>query len=993
MNYFGRFLSNFKDFYKEINAATLTGAIDVIVVEQQDGSFQCSPFHVRFGKMGVLRSREKVVDIEINGEPVDLHMKLGETGEAFFVEETDGEIPDYLATSPIQSYDDLIEAGLKRLHVESEVLEDKEDVKIEEISVLTEDKYLIEGVAEAMKEPCGSDSVTVNIEEVSKSVEIVIETGDGETKTSHLDLSRNCSLASLSEAESEKRGMSDKCGEDDTKKKVKVLRKRRKSGKGNKSKTNNSIERCDSHSSVQSVEDIFEMEITTDDDDDDDEIQIINAHSDNHSNGHVIQCEDDRHFTHLSEIPYIPDFHPFSDGDATPLDSPIVSPRPGTPKSDTEAELQRIEPLQGQEVNMKWNWGELPQVPQPVKPTVTVSESTETADAENGATSSESTVAKETSSEAESKQKQSMLGSMFQFMRRTKKIRHSQNMEGIYLDELTNNKDELDPEVAALYLTKPTLPTNQIQPIKDDCKDEKEDICLTTADEERQSAVQSPSSLEGGEGSIDSGLESQHPFEDSSILTTPHDLLTRINISKATSTDETGEQLGDLALSLCGGLEKSEGDIPMENFLQALVTYEDFCKNPGILTDPNLVLRFGGKYYNWQSASPLIMSLVVFQRPLPENVADRLTKDSSKKEGRRLTSWFSWRRSNKPTDSIKSEEKAMSDSSLPNSLPSSPKKEASRRQKSDSSSSEEDQLSPPRQKPVKESHSDITEIGNERYRKTVRLSSDKIAKLNLKSGANEIVYSVTTQYQGTCRCKCNVYLWRYDDKIIISDIDGTITKSDVMGQILPVFGKDWTQSGVANLYTSIRKNGYQFLYLSARAIGQASLTKGYLKSVKQEQTVLPDGPLLLSPTSLITAFHKEVIERKPEEFKISCLRDIQALFPDSGHKNPFYAGFGNKINDVWAYRALDIPISRIFTINPKGELKHELTQTFQSSYTKLSDLVDHLFPPVASKTTSYEFTYPNEYSSFTYWRTPHMEIDIELTPLDDDKQKTKSSKK
>lgn len=28
------------------------------------------------------------VDIEINGECVDLHMKLGDNGEAFFVEET-----------------------------------------------------------------------------------------------------------------------------------------------------------------------------------------------------------------------------------------------------------------------------------------------------------------------------------------------------------------------------------------------------------------------------------------------------------------------------------------------------------------------------------------------------------------------------------------------------------------------------------------------------------------------------------------------------------------------------------------------------------------------------------------------------------------------------------------------------------------------------------------------------------------------------------------
>lgn len=56
---------DFKDFYSEINAATLTGAIDVIIVEQPDGSFHCSPFHVRFGKLGVLRSREKVVSCRL----------------------------------------------------------------------------------------------------------------------------------------------------------------------------------------------------------------------------------------------------------------------------------------------------------------------------------------------------------------------------------------------------------------------------------------------------------------------------------------------------------------------------------------------------------------------------------------------------------------------------------------------------------------------------------------------------------------------------------------------------------------------------------------------------------------------------------------------------------------------------------------------------------------------------------------------------------------
>jgi phosphatidate phosphatase LPIN len=55
------FIKPLAQWYSEINSATLTGAIDVIVVEQEDGSFLSSPFHVRFGKMGVLKAREKIV--------------------------------------------------------------------------------------------------------------------------------------------------------------------------------------------------------------------------------------------------------------------------------------------------------------------------------------------------------------------------------------------------------------------------------------------------------------------------------------------------------------------------------------------------------------------------------------------------------------------------------------------------------------------------------------------------------------------------------------------------------------------------------------------------------------------------------------------------------------------------------------------------------------------------------------------------------------------
>lgn len=65
MNYVGQLAGQVfvqvKELYRGLNPATLSGCIDVIVVRQPDGTLRCSPFHVRFGKMGVLRSREKVV--------------------------------------------------------------------------------------------------------------------------------------------------------------------------------------------------------------------------------------------------------------------------------------------------------------------------------------------------------------------------------------------------------------------------------------------------------------------------------------------------------------------------------------------------------------------------------------------------------------------------------------------------------------------------------------------------------------------------------------------------------------------------------------------------------------------------------------------------------------------------------------------------------------------------------------------------------------------
>jgi len=58
---FTSIFSTIKSAYNTINPSTLTGAIDTIVVKQEDGTLRCTPFHVRFGKLGVLQNQNNRV--------------------------------------------------------------------------------------------------------------------------------------------------------------------------------------------------------------------------------------------------------------------------------------------------------------------------------------------------------------------------------------------------------------------------------------------------------------------------------------------------------------------------------------------------------------------------------------------------------------------------------------------------------------------------------------------------------------------------------------------------------------------------------------------------------------------------------------------------------------------------------------------------------------------------------------------------------------------
>lgn len=66
--------------------ASTTGAIDVVVIKDSNGNLSCSPFHVKLNKSAKRGDTDRVVKLAVNSKAVDLSMKLGGAGEAFFVE-------------------------------------------------------------------------------------------------------------------------------------------------------------------------------------------------------------------------------------------------------------------------------------------------------------------------------------------------------------------------------------------------------------------------------------------------------------------------------------------------------------------------------------------------------------------------------------------------------------------------------------------------------------------------------------------------------------------------------------------------------------------------------------------------------------------------------------------------------------------------------------------------------------------------------------------
>ena len=423
------------------------------------------------------------------------------------------------------------------------------------------------------------------------------------------------------------------------------------------------------------------------------------------------------------------------------------------------------------------------------------------------------------------------------------------------------------------------------------------------------------------------------------------------------------DTLYSFELSLCATEQFGRGDNDAYLFGESRVSFQRFMEDSSIVSDTRLCMHHEGSYYTWENSHEMLSTLAYYRE-------NQLTLQSENKTER---SWLWWGRKNMPKPAPRSRTigpGTPSASSTPVTDGTSPTTESNDAQEKDTSNKEP---------------------AGKTYVKSLRLTSDQLKQLNLRKGTNTITFSVTSSYSGVATCQARIFLWESTHRVVVSDIDGTITKSDALGHLFTLMGRDWTHLGVAKLYHDIAKNGYRIMYLTSRAIGQAEITRDYLKNINQNNFRLPDGPVIMSPDRLIASLHREVILKKPEVFKMACLRDIARLFGMDPHNgsdsddpqkigcnSPFYAGFGNRITDALSYRSVNIPSSRIFTIDSNGEVKMELLELagYKSSYQSMTGLVDQMFPPVNVEQP--RDAEREAFTDFNFWRDDV--ADIQLPP-------------
>ena len=87
--------------------------------------------------------------------------------------------------------------------------------------------------------------------------------------------------------------------------------------------------------------------------------------------------------------------------------------------------------------------------------------------------------------------------------------------------------------------------------------------------------------------------------------------------------------------------------------------------------------------------------------------------------------------------------------------------------------------------------------------------------------------------------------------MLISDVDGTLTRNDIGGLVNNYMGKNYLHDGYSDLVNGISANGYQVVWMTMRSLPMYEFSKSYIK-----EHIRIEGPLLMEPEEFFQAIKK-----------------------------------------------------------------------------------------------------------------------------------------
>ena len=235
---------------------------------------------------------------------------------------------------------------------------------------------------------------------------------------------------------------------------------------------------------------------------------------------------------------------------------------------------------------------------------------------------------------------------------------------------------------------------------------------------------------------------------------------------------------------------------------------------------------------------------------------------------------------------------------------------------------------------------DCNDLQSKETEHTCELSNKQLNEMELDSGINPAFLIIEDL---NVRIPFFIYLFNQTDKIIVTDIDGTITQSDGKGFFCGPLGCKVHHKSVNEFHYKAYDNGYKILYLTARPIAYQYTTRKYLFEILKDNETdhwrLPQNPVFCLPGEIADAALWD--STQGASGKTTALSNVLNLFKDEFR---VVAGaYGNNNSDSDAYNNVGIPLEKTFIIDKNSKIVNLLSKEETSYKVQASD-IDTLYP-------------------------------------------------